>query len=133
MKFYHIIDAKRGSGITLAAEPVWGGEDYIVKCGASYCAPCEANFSRSRGRTIAISRLSSSKNMEQFKRFSFRTVDQSGLKTQILERLVEILPLNWAFGLASGELSRIREIRDAKLSAEAMEPSISSIDPLTSF
>lgn len=117
MKFFHVINSKRGSGITLVAEITEQntvGISYLVKCAVSYCAPCEANFSRPKGRTIAFSRLTSNKPMPPFKQFSFTTNDQQGLKTQILEQLVNTLPLDWARSLVDRELARLEEVQRLK-------------------
>jgi len=119
MKFYHIINTKRGSGITVVAKIVETQNDsnnpekdlpYTVECGVSYCAPVEANFSRPRGRIIASSRLTNSKAMPLFKRFSFTTNGRDGLKTKVLSCLKEVLPINWARALVDRELERLQAV-----------------------
>lgn len=122
MKFYHVINNKRGSGITVAAEVVESGKKdlpYTVECAVSYCAPCERNFSRPKGRTIALSRLSSGKEMPAFKRFAFTTSEQQGLKAQILEQLVGQVPIGWANSLVNRELARLRAVQVEKVSGGA--------------
>jgi hypothetical protein len=127
MKFYHVINAKRGSGITVAAEVVeenngkTNTDPYLVECAVSYCAPCESNFSRPKGRTIALSRLSSSKAMPDFKRFAFRTNDQQGLKTQVLRQLSTMVPMNWAKSIVDRELARLQAVQLEKLFEVSVE------------
>lgn len=127
MKFYHVIDNKRIAGLTIAAEVTAPAEGEIppslnlrdkdgnfpslVNCAVSYCAPVEQNFSRPKGRTIAGSRLSSKKELPSFKRFSFLTTSQDGLKAQILSCLKDELNLGWARSLVGRELERLRTIQ----------------------
>ena len=141
MKFYHVIDNRRNSGITIAAEIVeppansnipasFCGKDgtppNLVECAMSYCAPVEQNFSRPKGRLIAQSRLSSQKELPPFKRFSFFTHNQDGLKAQILSCLTGTLSIGWARSLVKRELERLQTIQlqravDADTDTEARE------------
>jgi hypothetical protein len=139
MKFYHVIDYKRNSGITIVAEVVDPPADAnvtvpfytkdgvlpnLVECAVSYCAPVESTFSRPKGRMIAQSRLSSQKELPPFKRFSFFTTNQNGLKAQILSCLNGTLNLGWAKSLVNRELERLHTIQLQKaLDADTEETS----------
>lgn len=136
MRFFHIFesDRKRAKGITVVAETSDttgdSGEPQIqVECATSLCAPVEPNFSRPKGRTIALSRLTSGKEMPPFKRFSFRTNDQRGLKAQILERLSDTVPIDWAYSLVNRELARLREIQVEKTEAVATQDGAQALTP----
>lgn len=100
MKFYHVIDNKRNTGLTIATEISGSikGEE-LVECAVSYCAPIEKNFSRPKGRIIAQSRLSSQRELPLFKRFNFRIESRRGLKAQILTSLRVALNIDWARAL----------------------------------
>lgn len=120
MKFYHVINNKRNSGITIVANIVkppsaWRfpveATTFSVECAVSYCAPVELSFSRPKGRMIAQSRLSSQKQLPLFKRFSFLTVNQQGLKAQILSCLNQTLDIGWAKSLVNKELKRLNMVQ----------------------
>lgn len=123
MKFYHVIDNRRTAGLTIAAEissddtPVTedGQSEVRVDCAVSYCAPVEQNFSRPKGRLVAARRLGNAKEMPGFKKFSFFTRSQDGLKAQALLCLQGNMPensLGWARSLVNRELSRLETLRE---------------------
>lgn len=124
MKFYHVIDNRRTAGFTIAAEvsappedaQVVDGQSVVrVDCAVSYCAPVEQNFSRPKGRLVAARRLENAKEMPSFKKFSFLTRSQDGLKAQALICLQGNMPedsLGWARSLVNRELSRLETLRE---------------------
>jgi len=121
MKFYHVINSKRGSGITVAAEIYDNDGAFSVDCAMSYCAPCEPTFSRPKGRMIARARLDSNKEMPAFKRLSFTTRNPQGLKMQILERLAGNVPISWANAIVNRELARLYAVTASKFNAQSTE------------
>ncbi len=141
MRFYHVIDSRRIAGLTIAAEVTAPSEGEIppslnvrdkdgnypslVSCAVSYCAPVEQNFSRPKGRTIARERLSSKRELPTFKRFSFITTSQNGLKAQILSCLQDGLRMGWARSLVGRELERLRtaQLQKDADTADTMEAS----------
>ena len=110
MRYYHVFDNKRSAGFTIAAE-LNRESPMRVDCAVSYCAPIEHNFSRSKGRMIAKSRLDSKKQMPLFKKFSFSVINPKGLKAQILSQLKAVLPLDWAYHLLDQEIERLYNIQ----------------------
>jgi len=120
MRFYHIINSKKGAGITIATElDESNNPEIIVNCAVSYCAPSEKEFSRPRGRLIAQSRMLNNNNREMppFKRFSFQTNTLDGLKAQVLQQLWKKLNITWARSIVSRELERLEMLHLPQIEA----------------